>query len=150
MNSFSKMYENNDYTSLVKNDLSDDCCMNRIILKCGKPVSELVQPPLIPGFTGTPVTVANVTVDTLCLDDPEIKLDFTFTIISPLGAITNLTFQVFKFCNNIHQKIPVGHQWAFKNNIVAETNSIISFFVCDHNSFKSECCTYIVEATPYS
>ncbi|MBU3161124.1 DUF4489 domain-containing protein [Clostridium frigoris] len=149
MNSLSKIYKNNSCTSLTKNNLSDDCCTNKIILKSGKSLSTLVQLPLVPGTLDTPVKVANVTVDTLCLDDPEVKLDFTFTITNPTGAITvNLTFQVFKLCKNIQEKVPVGNAWVFKNNLSAETNTVFSFFVCDHDRFKSKCCTYIVEATP--
>ena len=151
MNSLSKKYKNNDCTSLAKNNLSDDCCTNKIILKCGKPVSAMVQLPLVPVAAGTPVTVANVTVNTLCLEDPEIKLDFSFTITSPVGVtIANITFQVFKLCKNIQQKIPVGNEWSVKNSFLTETNAIFSFFVCDHDPFKSKCCTYIVEATPYA
>jgi len=147
MNSLSKEYKNNNCTSLTKNNLLDECCTKKIILKYGNPVSDQVQIPLIPGASGTPITVASVTVNTLCLDDSEIKLDFVFSINSQLGAITNLTFQVFKFCNNINQKIPVNGHWSFKKNIVAE---VFSFFVCDRDPFKSKCCTYIVEATPYA
>ncbi|MGH4051603.1 MAG: DUF4489 domain-containing protein [Clostridium sp.] len=132
-------------------EVSNDCCTNKLILKCGNPVSTQVQLPLVPGIPGTPVKVANVCVNTLCLDDPEIKLDFTFTITNPVGAtITNLTFQVFKFCKNIQERVPVGNAWVFKNRLSTDTNSVFSFFVCDQDTFKSKCCTYIVEATPYS
>ncbi|MBU3179973.1 DUF4489 domain-containing protein [Clostridium psychrophilum] len=151
MNSLSKKYKNNDCTSLTKNNLPYDCCISKLILKSGKSVSTLVQLPLVPGTPGTPVKVANVTVDTLCLDDPEVKLDFTFTITNPSGAtITNLTFQTFKLCKNIKEKVPVGNAWVYNDNFIPGTNAVFSFFVCDHNAFKSKCCTYIVEATPYS
>ncbi|WP_443661877.1 DUF4489 domain-containing protein [Clostridium sp.] len=153
MNSLSKGYRNNDCRSLDKNNLSEDCCTNNIILKCGNTISSIVQLPLVPGLLGTPITVANVTINTSCLENPEIKLDFALNIAIPEGVtIDNLIFQVFKFCQDINQKIPVGPPWSFKNTLLMETNKIFSLFVCDSDcdTSKNKCCTYILEATPYT
>ncbi|ACD24880.1 DUF4489 domain-containing protein [Clostridium botulinum] len=154
MNSLKNKDTNINCTSLAKDNLSDCCCIcnsNKIILNCGDPVSSMVQLPLVPGVPGIPITVAKVVVNTSCLHDPQIKLEFVMNIDIPANVtITNLTFQAFKFCNNMCKKTPVGPPWSFKNKFMAETNAIFSFFVYDYDTFESKCCTYIVEATPYS
>lgn len=133
-------------------NLADNNCeynSNRIILKCGNTVSALIPLPLAPEIAGIPIRVANVTVDTSSLQNPKIKLDFLINITIPAGdTIVNLTFQVFKLCNNMYQKIPVGPKLYYKKSFVSEVTDIFSFFVYDNDIFVSKCCTYILEATP--
>jgi len=127
------------------------CNSNKIILKCGKPLLSTIPFPLVPGVAGILIRVAKVTVNTSCLQDQEIKLNVVMSIAIPTGvSIVNLTFQVFKLCNGMYQKMPVGSQWSYKKSFVFEANDIFTFFVYDNDAFESKCCTYIVEATPYS
>lgn len=136
------------------NLISNVCCtcfQNNLILKSGNPVSSILKLPLVPGVTGTPITVATVTIDTSFLHDPKIMLNFAINIIIPEGAVfSNLTFNVFKFCFNMSEKIPVGNAWYFKNSSLTETASIFSFLEYDYVTFENKYCTYILEATPYT
>lgn len=107
-----------------------------MILKWDNSVSAIIPLPLSPGDSSNPIRVANVTVDTSCLQNPQIKLEFSI----------NITFQVFKLCNNIFQKIPVGPKFYYKKHFELQGSDIFNFFVYD-DLLRSRCCTYIIEAT---
>lgn len=121
--------------------------LNRMILKWDNSVSAIIPLPLSPGDSSNPIRVANVTVDTSCLQNPQIKLEFSINITAPSEDIfINLTFQVFKLCNNIFQKIPVGPKFYYKKHFELQGSDIFNFFVYD-DLLRSRCCTYIIEAT---
>lgn len=139
--------------TIDNNKCADKCCTcneNKVILKSGNSISTILQLPLVPGTMGIPVTISQVTVDTSCLYKPQIKLDFMVNIAIPTGVtITNLILRVFKVCNNRCQRMPVGSDWYF-NNISWTGSTVFSFFIYDYDTFKSEYCTYVLEAVPYS
>ena len=151
MNSKQEKYRSNSYTSLPKdNSSASDCACNssKIILKCGRPISASLQPPLVPGVAGAPITVAIVTVNTSHLCNPKIKLDFTLNIAIPEGvSSTNIAFQVFRICNNDFQRTPVSPQWTYVNSLSGGTTEIFSFFVYDSDILECKRCTYTVDAT---
>lgn len=102
-----------------------------------------------PYQTCTPKTLGIVTIDTLYLCKPKIKIDFScnihFTETNTKG-IVQLEFQLFKTSNFDHES-PVG-SWFFKiqgnHNNSAQT---FSFMYCDCNSF-SESYQYSVRCQP--
>ena len=156
MNSKQEKYRSTSYTSLPIDNFSEsNCACNpiKIILKCGNPLSSRIQPPLVPGVAGAPITVAIVTVNTSCLCDPKIKLDFTLNIAIPeCFSTTNITFQVFRMCNHDTHKTPVGPQWSYVNRLSGGSTELFTFSVydssiCDCDIFECKRCTYTVVAT---
>ena len=138
-------------TIFTRDNNNCTCNSNRINLKCGKPVIAMIPFLLVPGVVSIPIIVAKVKVNTSCLQNPEIKLDFVVNIDIPAGfTIGNFILQVFKLCNGMYQKIPVGSQWSYKNNFVSGGNDVFSFFVYDNDIFESKCCTYTLEVIYYS
>ncbi|MDR1773092.1 MAG: DUF4489 domain-containing protein [Hungatella sp.] len=144
----------------------DDCCPcnklnckdNKTILKCGTSGSAISITPST--LAGTAFTVSTLTLNTSCLCDPCVKLEFTSTLAytSPTTIdSTVVNFQVFKLCDNQRNPIPVGPQLAFSvpftNLIVPPATpgfsgtSTFSFFVCDCDICPDECCTYSIVAT---
>ncbi|OAA85770.1 DUF4489 domain-containing protein [Clostridium ljungdahlii] len=131
---------------------------NKSILKCGTPGSAIS---ITPGtLAGTTFTVSTLTLNTSCLCDPCVKLEFTSTLAysSPTTIdSTVVNFQVFKLCDDQLNPIPVGPQLAFSvpftTLIVPPTapgfsgTSTFSFFICDCDTCHHKCCTYSVVAT---
>ena len=112
---------------LVVNNQSIDN-HNKVFLKSGNPVTEIVKLPVVPGIIGTPITVSSVSINSSCFHKPQIKLDFIINITIPADVlITNLTFQVFKSCCKNSRKIPVGPQWIFKKSSEEQTTFLYSF-----------------------
>ncbi|MBU3191293.1 DUF4489 domain-containing protein [Clostridium bowmanii] len=156
MNSKKGKYRSTSYTCLPIDNFSEsDCASNssKIILKSGNPLSSRIKPPLVLGAAGAPITVAIVTVNTSCLCDPKIKLDFTLNIAIPEGfSTTNITFQVFRMCNHDTHKTPVGPQWSYINRLSGGSTELFTFFVydsdiCDCDIYECKRCTYTVDAT---
>lgn len=68
-------------------------------------------------------------------------IEFTSNIV--LTAFTGtLTFQIFKFCSNQLQPIPVGPQWNLSRAITTTEATTFSFFVCDCDTCFHKSCTY--------
>jgi hypothetical protein len=152
---------------ITDNPIRDDDCYscntlshkeNKTILKCGTPGGAIQ---IAPGtLAGTTFTASTLTLNTSCLCDPCVKLEFASTLAfsSPTtidGTVAN--FQVFKLCDNQRNPIPVGPQLVFS---VPNTTLIVppaapgfsgtstfSFFVCDCDICPHECCTYSVVVT---
>ncbi|WP_313346949.1 DUF4489 domain-containing protein [Sedimentibacter sp.] len=143
----------------------DDCCCNKLshkedktILKCGTPGGSI---PIVPGtLEGTAFTLGTLALNTSCLCNPCVRLEFTNTISysSPTTIdSTVVNFQVFRLCDNQRNSIPVGPQLVFSvpyTTIIDPPiapgfsgTSTFSFFVCDCDICPDECCTYSVVAT---
>ena len=133
------------------------CCKdNRTILKCGAPGGTSIAPGAL---SGTASTISTLALNTSCLCNPCVKLEFTSTIAysSPTTIdSTVVNFQVFKLCDNQLNPIPVGPQVVFSvpfTTVVPPAipgfsgTSTFSFFVCDCDNCTHECCTYSVVAT---
>ncbi|RII34250.1 DUF4489 domain-containing protein [Clostridium chromiireducens] len=147
-------------------DHDDDCypcnklCHkeNRTILKCGTPGSAISITP--DTLAGTTFNVSTLTLNTSCLCDPCVKLEFASNLAySSLSTIesTVVNFQLFKLCDNQRNPIPVGPQLVFSVPFTTlidppispgfSGNSTFSFFVCDCDTCHHECCTYSLVAT---
>ena len=143
MNSMSKGY----YDSCGKERRKEEKQCPTII-KCGCP-STVTLPVVTTGSTD--VVLASLTVDTSCICDPVIKLDFssafTTTVTAVLGGVT---VQIFKQCRNQTTAVPVGPSWPVIGLIAAGalTGSIFTnFSICDTDACGEECCTYTAVAT---
>lgn len=131
---------------------------NRTILKCGTPGGAIS---ITPGtLAGTAFTVGTLALNTSCLCNPCVKLEFASTLAysSPTTIdSTVLTFQLFKLCDNQLNPIPVGPQLVFSvpfTTVIVPPaapgfsgTSTFSFFVCDCDICSHECCTYSLVAT---
>jgi hypothetical protein len=121
-----------------------------VLLKCGTP-GLTILPGNVDGITTT-TNVASVTVNTACLCNPCIKLEFTSNIIVPAATLSvTISFQIFKLCNNQFQAIPVGPQWSFSRataiGVALASSDTITFFICDCGNCFNECCTYTTQVT---
>lgn len=146
MNSMSRRYQDQckkDYERDHEREEKEEREKCPTIIKCGCPSSTSIGAVT----AGTNVTIASLNLDTTCLCDPRIKLEFASNIIAPAGIGTiDLNFQVFKQCRNQFTPVPVGPAW---NYTLANGpfNTTFSFFVCDSDSCDKDCCTYTVVVT---
>ena len=142
------------------------------IVKCGCPSSAI-----IPTATTarTEFTLASLTLDTSCLCDPDIILEFASNTIAT-GFRGTLSIRVFKQCRCQVTPIPIGATWTLQlgttgsgsgdasgdaleelerpgpkpnpNPPTTVTDArTFSFFICDSDSCDKDCCTYTVVAT---
>ena len=113
------------------------------IIKCGCPGSATIP---VGTAVGTTFTLTSLTLDTSCICDPSIKVDFTSNIVAPEDTTAGaVTIQIFKQCKYQVSPVPVGSAYAFST-----TDPIsLSFplFVCDSDSCDHDCCTYTAVAT---
>ncbi len=124
-----------------------------IISACGK--GSLVSQNIFQGIAviRPPITVAQVTIDTTCLNKPNVFLEFS-TIISIYNQIFNnivLQFELFKACGN-SDPISCG-TWIFEETVdesqiiqLIQLQNPFSFIFCECQN-TSECCIYFVTVT---
>ncbi|WP_346898293.1 DUF4489 domain-containing protein [Clostridium sp. UBA7503] len=142
MNSTSKNY----YVPCIKEHKEEEKLCATIV-KCGN--SSSVQIP-----NGSPIgekfLVASLTLDTSCLCNPIIKLEYEANITT-INAYGTVSFQVYKQCGNQFTPVPVGSQWVLSipqiDQVGVTASTAFSFFVCDCDCFLEDCCTYTVVAT---
>lgn len=118
------------------------------IVKCGNPTSVT-----IPQATtlAAPLVVTTVSLDTSCLNNPKIKLQFNSNIIFTSGGAKSgvqMNLQLYRICGN-NQKIPVGGAWTYahfatdKDEVNAST---FNFDICEcEESCSQGCCLYQLE-----
>lgn len=142
MNSMSRGYY--DPCRKEKKEKREEKCP--VIIKCGCPSSNTI-PTIAATDTNRDFTLASLTLDTSCLCDPSIKLEFASNLVVGGTALTDSTIsvQVFKQCRNQFNPIQVGPSWQI-GEIAADTAQTFSFFVCDSDSCENGCCTYTVVA----
>ncbi|MCR1950894.1 DUF4489 domain-containing protein [Clostridium sp. DSM 100503] len=118
------------------------------IIKCSC-LSSITLP--IGALVGDTFTLAALTLDTSCLCNPIIKLEFASNVVIPVSAAGAFSLRIFKQCRNQLAPIPVGPEWTFISALIATDarvgSSTLSFFICDDNSCSDECCVYTVVAT---
>lgn len=125
------------------------------LFACGNGSGVSIPIPTITNPTFTPIPVASVTLDTTCLCNPSVKIDFdsiinyqallTLGAAPILGGPFTVTFQLSKTCNS-GSKITLG-TWDYAFGILAlavnVTNSF-NFSYCECNACPG-CCVYTVE-----
>ncbi len=139
---------NRPFTIDIKDDRDDrEDKHNQTIIRCGTPATAT-----IPAGAATPVRtfpVGSVTVNTSCLCDPCIKLEYASNLVAT-GFTGTVSFQVYRLCGSQATPVAIGPAWIF--SIPAATpitaTTTFSFFVCDCDSCFRDCCTYSVVATP--
>jgi hypothetical protein len=119
------------------------CKLCPTIVKCGCPSATTIPPATI---AGTTFPVSSLTLNTSCLCNPTVKLEFASNLVALVAFTGTINFQVFKICRGQTVPIPVGPAWTF--SLVALLSSqTFSFFVCDSDSCFDDCCSYTVVAT---
>jgi hypothetical protein len=132
-----------------KNYYKDDDCSKKekkvcpTIIKCGTPSATTIPAATV---AGTTFTLASLTLNTSCLCDPCIKLEFASNTVTT-AFVGSISVQVFKLCGNQFTPIPVGPAWTFSNGAAITDAETFSFFICDCDSCFKDCCTYTVVAT---
>jgi len=115
------------------------------IIKCGCPSSTTI-PVIAATDTNRDFPLASLTLDTSCLCDPKIKLEFASNLVAVAAFVGTISVQVFKQCRNQFNPVPVGPAWQI-GSLVALSSQTFSFFVCDSDSCSdNDCCTYTVVA----
>ena len=136
MNSISKEYDD----SFQKEKREEKKCP--IIMKCSCPSSIIIPT----GVVNRTFTTSSLTLDTSCLCDPCIKIQYTSNLDGIFGG--TIRFQVYKQCRNQFTPVPVGGSWNFTVPATgASAATAFSFFVCDCDSCNDDCCTYTVVIT---
>lgn len=150
MNSMSRGYYDNCRKDSNKKE--EDKCPT--IIKCSGPSSTPIPAiTLGEGITGeVELPLASLTLDTSCICDPVVKLDFSTNYVVPVGVnlLGSITLRVYKQCRNQATRNLIGTAWAISGGIAgiqAFEASIASFSTCDTDSCGDDCCTYTVVAT---
>lgn len=143
MNSMSKYYYKDDCDPCKKEKKEKKVCPT--IIKCGCPGS-FTLPVIGADQIGTQFPITSLSLDTSRLDDPCVKLEFAANIISTAALAPNLTFQVYKICNNQQTAVPVGPSWNFSQTLAAGEAVSFAFFICDCDNCScfNDCCIYTV------
>lgn len=107
-----------------------------VIEVCGMQGSDIVVTDL--ATTDPPVEITRATIDTSCLCNPQVIIDFC----SFITAVQTATIVLSKECENIPK-----HQLAAFNYSSSVESDIVSFCFkfCDFNTSCTGCCSYIVE-----
>ncbi|GAA0122146.1 MULTISPECIES: DUF4489 domain-containing protein [Clostridium] len=138
---------------------SCNCIPNRplpgsTVLSCGTGTG-LNIPAVTPGTQFNPIPVATVTIDTTCLCNPAVKIDFssiinyqallTLGVLPVLTTPFTVTFQLSKTCGN-GSKIALG-SWTFTIGILAAAVNITETFAFTHCECHTcpACCVYTVD-----
>ncbi|WP_195263538.1 MULTISPECIES: DUF4489 domain-containing protein [unclassified Clostridium] len=161
MNSMSRRYQE-QYRRDCEKDYRRDCEKDYrkdhekeeekcpTIIKCGCPSSTPL--PVLAAVGPATVTLTSLTVDTSCICDPIIKLDFS-SVFTTIAAITigGLSVQVFKQCRNQVTPVPIGPSYTVLPAIAVALvipSVFTSFTICDEDTcLNRDCCTYTVVAT---
>lgn len=124
------------------------------IIKCSGPSSTPIPVlTLGEGISNVELPLASITLDTSCICDPIVKLDFSTNYVVPISVSLiggSIVLRVFKQCKNQANRIQVGTSWAISGGLAGIEifeASIASFSTCDSDFCGDECCTYTVVAT---
>lgn len=120
----------------------DRCCCHRNRCCCCDPCRSVTNsatggagplPIIVAGTLLAAIPVVSVTVNTRCICDPAVLLNFTTQISLPAASTTTLVFQVLRSgpCNGT--AVPVGSTFTYTNTTVAATADSFSFQVFDNN-----------------
>lgn len=118
------------------------------IVRCGCPRSTLIPAATAAGNT---ITLATFTLDTSCICNPNIILEFASNTIATAFRGT-LTIRVLKQCRSQFTAVPIGSTWTLQLGVTGGTATVtnantFSFSICDSDNCNNDCCTYTVVAT---
>ena len=149
MNSMSRGYH--DSCEKEKRREEETC---PTIIKCSCPSSTPIPVlTLGEGITNVELPLAALTLDTSCICDPVVRLDFSTNYVVPVGVSLvggSVVLRVYKQCKHQQMRVPIGTSWTISGGLAGVEifeASINSFTICDTDSCKDECCTYTVVAT---
>ena len=133
-------------------DKKEDECPT--IIKCSGPSSTPIPVlTLGEGISNVELPLASITLDTSCICDPIVKLDFSTNYVVPISVSLvggSIVLRVYKQCRGQATRVPIGTAWAISGGILGIEvfeAAIASFTTCDTDSCRDECCTYTVVAT---
>jgi len=124
----------------------------KILLECGEGTGSRT----FNSFNDTSFQIANVIIDTTCLDRSEVLIKFSSLVrftnlaVMPNTATIRLKYELFRACDDV-APISLG-TWMFEEVNVLETsfNAIeqsFNFIFCDSSNCLG-CCSYFVRVTP--
>lgn len=108
----------------------------------------------IPSFinpTFNPIPIVNTKLDTICLSNPNVKINFNsiihYKVISPNIVLNNpfiITFQLSKICNNTSKIILSTFDYAYGSVVTTDIRESFNFNYCEYNICPT-CSVYLVE-----
>ncbi len=111
----------------------DDCCRPKCC--CGKcercitmnaSTGGLGPLPIITTPLTAPLTVVSTTIDTRCMCESDVLLNFSGVINLPVGAVATLNFQILR-SNECGTSVPVGGTYTFAFTAAALSSESFSF-----------------------
>lgn len=95
--------------------------------------------------------IASITIDTSCLDCPDIIIDFNGILnVTPIiSANSTLTFTLYRVCSNVINRQEVA---TFSFNVADTFGGVTASHTVSFRSFTkknecNDCCTYVLELT---
>ncbi|MPW26709.1 DUF4489 domain-containing protein [Alkalibaculum sp. M08DMB] len=113
------------------------------IIKCGAAGAVTIPLATVVGTTFTPTSLS---LNTDCICNPVVKLEFTSNIVATAFTGT-ISFQIFKQCTNQFTPVPIGPAFTYDRLVAITESDTFTFFVCDCDSCHNDCCTYTVVVT---
>ncbi len=138
----------------LKKDVTECKCLevDKILLACGQGTVAGQTLFFNPTEAQLPISLAQVTIDTACLNKPKVLIEFSSMIITSITPFPNivLQFELFRVCGD-SEPISCGI-WRFEQvidaiDITSQEQRSFSFIFCEYLNI-SECCTYFVKVTP--
>lgn len=130
----------------IKNKCKNEC--NELFFVNGSFKSILVNLPISQNEPRKTIVIDTITINTSCYCEPEIKIDFNVNILrNQRVQVNGINFQVYKICDNISYKVPVGGNFFYQNSNLNSGTDLLQIKVYDDNICNSERCTYVLEAT---
>lgn len=98
-------------------------------------------------ITGATYTIS-YTINSNFICDSKYPLIELASNVLLIGFIGTLNFQIFKYCRNEAQPIPIGPELNFSRTVSTSESAIVSFFVSDEYAcLYGPCCTYKLNVT---
>lgn len=93
-----------------------------------------------------PVNISNVSIDTTCLNKPNVLIEYSSNIQIEAASQTLMQFELFRVCSD-NAPLSLGI-WKFeRTGSNVQRTTTFNFIYCDSN-VPSSCCEYFVKVTP--
>lgn len=155
MNSMSGHYYKDDCEPCKKEKKEKKCCPVVLKCNCGSYGPAILQIPEETQFVLVNQPIASVTVDTSCLCNPTIKVDFCGTltaIYEDFDETVTYNFTLYRTCrgNGSRQALKsFSVSQLFADDDLPDSRGLcFSYSECDNECF--DCCTYTLELTSVS
>lgn len=139
------LYNKNNYY-LYEKKINCISSYKNFFIKNGSQRSNIIDLPIAEDRNTKSIIINSINIDTSCCYDTNIKLDFNINIFKGKGmTISKINFQVFKICDDIDSKIPVGDSITYNNNNLNDSVDLFNITIYDEVC-NCKRCIYLLEA----